>query len=273
VPDLYLLGTNRACSTSVWRFFEQHESCCTSMPKDPYYFERRSDYDQGLDHLFESYYGQWQGQPVIFFCRETSLMLSWVMPRILETSPSARFIVTLRAPVSRFFSQYAWRTVRGLETRTFAEVVDTALARWSSAGNVFLDPSTEDLWVASLSEHPRTTQMDYHLEAGLYADNLQPWLDVVDRSRFLILEAGDVARNGEDAARQLCDHARLDYADGPASVLQTNSWSSYAKKPWASGVCPLYDAAAATRLADFYAEPNARLCNLLQWSVCPWNET
>ena len=273
-PTVFVLGAQRAGSTSIYDLLGAHPDACASRPKEPYYFEDGAEYARGLDFYQQTYCRDYASQPVVVDGRPAHLMLPWVVPRVAATCPTARFIVCLRDPAARLFSQWALRKIVSrddwiAEGRAFPDVASTSLDRWSARGNVLAEPGAEAAWTACLSRAPRFCSFDYYLEAGRYADNLARWFAAFPREQFLILTLDQLEQS--EMAAQIYSFAGLDPAKGLATVPASNSWQRRidgADQASISSMVP--DAATMAELRNFYAPQDAALCSLLGWPAPPW---
>ena len=275
-PTALILGVNRSGSTSVFELLRQHPDACVSRPKESYYFDNCTEYQMGLDFYRQTYFKGYTGQAVAVDANPRLMMLPWAIPRVRATCPGARFVVVLRDPVARAFSQWALRGIVNLDARGFAACIAQNLARWNSVGNVFDKPGTEHLWRQvcwKQSEgRPNFVNYDYFLESGLYAINLARWFAVFPRSQFLILTNDQLGQPGMVVT--IYNHVGLDPSRGLAAVPNVNSWRRYVGQnnaAQASGMVP--DAATVATLKTFYAPQDAALCTLLGWKQTPWSIT
>ncbi len=132
-PKIYLIGAQKAGTTSLAHLLDQHPNLCLSKPKEPDYFTREW-------HRGESWYQSCfsADEEVQLIDASTSYTLarlaegqirnpkypySMVPERIYEMAPDSKFIYILREPVARSYSAY-WHGVRsGAEKRPFKKAV------------------------------------------------------------------------------------------------------------------------------------------------------
>lgn len=174
-PQAYLIGAQKAGTTSLAYLLQQHPRIVLSSPKETHFFSGR--FDRGLD---------WYRSKFVF--TEDQILLdaspSYAMAnldpsvpkgvrvdvasRIHDLRPDARLIYILRNPVDRAVSAY-WHNVRfAAERRPFRQ---------------------------ALSEDP------VPIWTGQYHRQLQRYLDHFERSAILILDFRDLQRDPAAVAR------------------------------------------------------------------------
>jgi len=130
-PEAFLIGAQKAGTTSLAYLLEQHPKIALSEPKEPDYFTRY--YSRGID-----WYRSCFPDPNASICLDASTSytmlplhehvratdpLVGVPERMYKCNPDARFIYILRNPVLRTYSSY-WHSVRnGEESRPFREAI------------------------------------------------------------------------------------------------------------------------------------------------------
>jgi len=216
---LMILGAARCGTSSIHELFRLHPAVCASRPKEPYFFER--EYDRGLDYYRRTYFPHWHGQRVVVEARVANLVLPFVTPRIKQTFPGARFVVSLREPAERAFSHWALKYSVGLEKRPFEVAIAQARERLRD-GNELEGPDAERLWRASIKGRPMHVTRDVYLESGFYAAHLRRFFALFPRDRFLILTMDELRGDSGKVARSLLDFAGLDPALGLAQVPCAN---------------------------------------------------
>jgi hypothetical protein len=132
LPNFLIIGTQKAGTTALYRYLEQHPEIYMSPDKEPRYFSfsntsnklfpyRRLDQYEGLfsDVAGEKAVGE----------ASTEYLASPVAPeRIAQTIPHAKLIAILRNPVERAYSAYIFRVREGQEKRNdFARVLQEEL--------------------------------------------------------------------------------------------------------------------------------------------------
>jgi hypothetical protein len=277
----------------LYEFFRQHPDVCASSPKEPFFFE--DEYGMGLDYYRHTYFPHWSGQRVVVEGRPANLVLPYVAPRIKESYPEARFIVSLRDPAERAFSHWALKYSLGFETQPFDAAIAQNHQRLKN-GNVLEGPDGEHIWREALRSGSRQVAQEVYLETGFYAAHLRRFFALFPRERFCVLTVDELRTHPAEAAQRLFHFAGLDPARGPATFphehatnavglrflhrldkalhvpkLFPSSWRKRVRA-WTARLQrrPKPSPQTMRWLRDYYAPHDRELCELLGWANCPW---
>lgn len=179
LPDFLGIGCVRAGSTWLHNLLDAHPDVYVPQRRKEIHFFLTPNYEKGL---------RWYGK---FFPRaaeaHTYKAIGEIGPgylyrpecidRIAAVPSIDRFLVMLRDPVERAYSQYRWQM----------RYHSRPLSLWQ--------------YVA------KETRI---LEEGLYAKYLQRWIETFGRHRFLILMLEQVRKDAAGARRQVADFLGLD---------------------------------------------------------------
>jgi hypothetical protein len=292
---LMILGAARCGTSSLHELLRRHPEVCASEPKEPFFFEDRSEYEQGIEHYRRSYFPHWHGQRVVVEGRAANMVLPYVAPRIKATFPEARFVVALRDPVRRAYSHWALKHALALESRDFEAAIAQTRRRLET-GNPLDGPDGERLWRAAIRRHPPHVGYDVYVEAGQYAHHLKRFFAIFPRERFFIVCLEEIERHPADVARRLFQFAGLDPAPAPVRLPHRNassqvgsrflhridhalhlhsalplSWRRWVRR-WTSvwQRRPPPEPEALLWLRAHFAPHDEELCRLLGWTQCPW---
>lgn len=130
VPNTFLIGAQKAGTTTLAGLLAQHPQICVSEPKEVHYFSR--DYAQGPAWYARRFRNQ--NLPITIDASTTYSMhpiravdadhwRSQVPERIHSARNDARFIYILRNPVNRAWSAWNHEVQTGREARSFSEAV------------------------------------------------------------------------------------------------------------------------------------------------------
>jgi hypothetical protein len=132
-PNFFVIGAQKAGTTSLYHYLRQHPDVFMSAEKEPGYFkslptappklvlpgERKiADLDEYL-RLFDGV----GAERAIGEATASYLSNAAAVERIHEAVPHAKLIAVLRNPVERAFSAYSMRVSQGVEDASFAEAV------------------------------------------------------------------------------------------------------------------------------------------------------
>ncbi|HYD09632.1 MAG TPA: sulfotransferase, partial [Acidimicrobiales bacterium] len=116
LPDFVIAGVPKAATTSVARWIETHPDAWLAPEKEVRFFNVR--YDEGLDW----YRSRFAGAPPGAVIGEGSPAYIYddvVVERMARDLPNARFIVLVREPVERAWSNYWFLCAIGAEHRSW----------------------------------------------------------------------------------------------------------------------------------------------------------
>ena len=125
MPNFFLIGANKAGTTSLHYYLSQHPDVFMSNPKEPRFFS--AEYDRGFEYYRRTYFREYEGERIVGDAATQHLYLPFVAKRIASSIHEPRFTVICRNPVDRIISNYWHRTSIGLENRSFEEGIDLNL--------------------------------------------------------------------------------------------------------------------------------------------------
>lgn len=185
-------------------------------------------------------------RPLIFEASPGYLLAEHTPKRVASVLPKARFIVMLRNPVDRAYSQYLHNRRLHQEPLSF----QSALAAEDS--RIKVDPARID---TDLHYDSRALQRFSYVRRGLYADQLTRWFAQFDRKQFHILRSEDFYVDTPAAFRSVLDF--LDLA--PWSPTEFRNFTYRGSRP----IKDKMPKEAQSYLLDKFREPNDRLAALI----------
>ena len=173
-PKVFLIGAQKAGTTSLAHFLDLHPDICVAQPKEPHFFTRY--WDRGLD-WYATCFPDRESRHVLVDASTSYTMapletsppppsgvqpLAGVPERIHSVSPDAKFIYLLRDPVERTRSAYWHRVRTGDEKRPFREAI---------------------------------AQNDLYFRTSNYASQIAVYLECFSKDRFLFLLSESLSRD------------------------------------------------------------------------------
>ncbi|XP_075072176.1 carbohydrate sulfotransferase 15 isoform X2 [Mixophyes fleayi] len=177
--------------------------------------------------------------------------------------PRSKFIVILRNPVERLYSDYLYFAIANKSAEDFNDKVNESLQMFESC----LQGSSlrSCAYNATLSNI-----LSVRLQVGLYVVYLWDWLTVFDLDQFLILCLEDYAANISQSMNLVYTFLSL----GPLSDEQTASiahkQASNSRRPKDSSLGPMLPHTRQL-LLDFYRPYNQKLSEVLANSAYLWD--
>lgn len=176
LPDFVIIGTQRGGTTSLYRYLTEHPDVSPAFRKEVHFFDRY--YEKGTD-WYQAHFPIRGEAPVVGEASPYYLFHPDVPKRVHRALPHAKFIVLLRSPVDRAYSQYNMNVKKGFEQLSFEDAIGKERERLSGSD----DP-------ASL-----TWRRCSYVERGLYVDQLKRWMSVFPRDQFLVIKSEDLYEN------------------------------------------------------------------------------
>ena len=182
-PDFFIIGAPRAGTTSLCSYLAAHPLIYFSPIKEPHFFSTDyPDHPRPSEQEYESLFAAANGLHVAVGEGSTSYLSSLVaVPKILEYSPTSKFIVLLRHPVELAYSFHSHLVYHG------GEDVEDFERAWrlqpQRAADMCLPAHTPD---ARLLQYAKLYQLGAQLER-LY--------QTVGRERILVHFLDDFRRN------------------------------------------------------------------------------
>ena len=192
LPDFYILGGQKCGTTSMFVYLSKHPGILSPSSKDIRFFDKY--FSKGVNW----YKINFPLKLTKFFTRkkhskiltgegtERYLDHPFAPQRIKEITPDAKFIILLRNPISRSFSQYSRVKGNNRENLSFKEA--------------FLNESkrTKDDF-KKIYENPLYYADSYftysYFERGLYVDKIKRWMEVFPKEQFLIIQSEEFFKN------------------------------------------------------------------------------
>lgn len=180
LPNFMCIGAQKSGTTTLWHILNAHPDIFMAPVRETRFFYDDLLYAEGLSAYEVGHYAAWAGQAIAGEKCPEYLCADKVPERIFHAlGPEIRFIVSLRSPAQRAFSQYRHNLARLREYRSF----DEALTQAHSG----------------------------YIDRGCYAEQLLRYFDLFDQDRFLILHfETDICGDQKDLTARLYDFLGVD---------------------------------------------------------------
>jgi hypothetical protein len=248
LPDFLIIGAQRCGTTSLQRYLIQHPCVAPSFRKEVHFFDR--NLKKGVIWYrahFPSVPYKYYVTTVLrrpFLTGEASaayLFYPHAPRKTFELVPRVKLIVLLRNPVDRAYSHYQHEVSLKYETLPFEHAIEQEQERLHGEREKML----ADIGYDSYSYRHHS-----YLSRGVYADQLEIWMNLFPREQMLILQSEDFfARPG-----QLFQKV-LEFLDLPP-------WELSEYKPYNAREYSTMNAATRRQLIDYFEPHNRRLREL-----------
>jgi len=193
LPDFLIIGFVKCGTTSLYEYLLQHPSIYPPAGKEIDYFDRL--YEKGINwykvnfplKLNSSIVKNLVGKN--FTTGEASpryIEHPYALDRIKKTIPHAKFIILLRNPIDRAFSQYNQNLNNGYEYLSFEDAIKLEKERTKGRYEKMQSDKTYYSWDYDLFAYQ---------EHGIYVDKIKRWVDTFSKDQFLILQSEEFLKN------------------------------------------------------------------------------
>jgi hypothetical protein len=205
-PNFFIVGAVKAGTTSLHAYLRQHPQVFMPTFKEPHYFasfvEVRPEFDNFEPVLrdsreYQALFRGSEGRKAVGEASPSYLCDSHAALRIKSAIPNAKIIISLRNPVERAYSHYLMEYREGRETRPFREAVHVDQAR------------SEKGWGVSFE----------YVEKGLYAEQVERYLNAFGRSNVLVILFEDFIRKTPVVMEEVARFLDVDPALYPDSAF------------------------------------------------------
>lgn len=189
LPDFFIIGAQKCGTTSMWRILTTHPSIDRT--------EKEKNFFVGDNYKEINLYSEKFRDPkkINGDASNTYLFYNLVPKRIKEFLPNAKFIVSLRNPIDRAYSQYhhelntyknrfhLFKKFYSIYNKvpTFEEALQ--IERKLKNRKLILTGNVEENWQYYFSHT--------FVQRGYYADQLKNWFNYFSKNQFLIINFED----------------------------------------------------------------------------------
>ena len=205
-PNFFIVGAAKAGTTSLHAYLSQHPEVFMSALKEPHYFssfEASPEFDNFMPVIRDSrayqelFLGS-EGYTAVGEASPSYLCDSDAAIRIRSAIPNSKIIISLRNPVQRAYSQYLMDYNKGYVALPFGDALEADQAR------------TEKGWGVSFQ----------YIEHGLYADQVERYLNAFGRSKVMVILFEDLIRETAVVMQEVARFLDVDPAGFPESTFK-----------------------------------------------------
>lgn len=299
VPQVYFMGFPRSGSTQLYKMLTEHPFIRGGLSKEPHWWTK-SEYQVNFPHdvlsivryisFFQSSFSDIEHSPgtllvdgsqsTIWDTRKTG-NLCFLPQLISDLFPAAKFIVLMRNPIQRLYSDFAYLC-------DIAQKKNTVLGKPNEHQNiskVFHERASAE--IKTLEDCMKTASLEYcthrrlsgsatslcgHVRLGisLYHVHIKRWLREIPRSNFLFLRTDEMAVNPYRLLRKVWGFLGLaeQNVEDLGSLLNEHLHSSSAHQSSSTGM----GGETEVMLQRFFGPHNDALVDLLgddgfRWSA------
>lgn len=176
--------------------------------------------------------------------------------------PDARFIVMLRDPVERLYSDYLYFGIANKSAEDFHEKVSESLQLFEGCLTMYR-------MRACVYNTTLNNAMPVRLQVGLYIVYILDWLTVFSRDQILVLRLEDHASNRKYTMHKVFDFLNLGSLTEQKEAEITRSPASNTRRPADKNLGPMLPITRDV-LRDFYKPFNEKLAKVLRNDSFRW---
>jgi hypothetical protein len=250
LPDFIIIGAAKAGTTSLYGWLSGHPYVSPATTKEVHYFDY--NFDRGEDWYRTHFplerdrdaFEREHGRP--FLTGEASpsyVSHYWAPQRIAAMLPDVKLIMLLRNPVDRAYSQFRMSQREGEEKLdSFEEALAIEDERLDGErARSLADPRYNSWPIGCWSYQMRSR----------YAEQLERWLSLFPRERFLFVDSEELSAQPERALQRVYDFLGLPADDSrDLPFLHTGEYDPLPPE-------------VRERVADYFRPHNERLYELL----------
>ncbi len=180
LPDALILGSQRAGSTSLYHYLNEHPRVTAPLTKEVLYFD--NNYDKPVS-WYQAHFPSKSNQLNKITLEASPCYLSHpsVPGRVKSVLPNSKFIVLMRNPKTRAYSHYQHNVRHGREPLGFFDALVKEQKR--IAGEKERLMSSEHFY------HSENYYRFSYVTRGLYFNHIKEWLKYFPSERFMFIQS------------------------------------------------------------------------------------
>ncbi|QBD81743.1 sulfotransferase [Ktedonosporobacter rubrisoli] len=257
MPDFLIIGTQKGGTTSLYSYLIEHPNIISARMKEVHFFDQHfrkgPAWYQGHfpTRVHKSYVERMRKE--VFITGEGSpeyLFYPHPAQKVAALLPNVKLIALLRNPVDRAYSQYRHNIRWGHETFSFEDALNLEEERTREGrARVQIDPNY----------HSFSYQRAAYLARGIYAEQLERWLNLFPRERMLIIRSEDFYRDSSAIYKEVLAFLGVSVFEPRSLQL---GYKAYNKSKDSDAPAKM-DPALRKRLVAYFEPHNQRLYKLL----------
>ena len=198
--NFYCLGVQKAGTSTLFQLLKQHKDVFLPIDKEAHYFDWDRLYKPGLNWYYNKFFKNCHGEKIIGTITPSYLYSEKVPNRIkVDIGEDIKFIVILRNPAERAWSQYLMNVRDGIENLAFEEAIKKEQKRIKESEYADLNFS--------------------YTNRGFYSKQLKRYFELFGSQNFLILSfEKDIVDNQQETMSKICGFLNICAYDFDYSV-------------------------------------------------------
>ncbi len=123
--NLMIIGAEKAGTTSLLRYLDQHPDICAHKQIEMSYFVMDDVYEEGYEKVFTRFYPHCKESQIIVAKNIGIMYSNNALFRLKKHNPEIEIVIILRNPIDRAYSAYWYARRKGREAlKSFEEAID-----------------------------------------------------------------------------------------------------------------------------------------------------
>ena len=250
LPDFYIIGFVKCGTTSLYEYLISHPNVHPPKGKEIDYFDRLYSrginwYKMGFPLKFHRFIATRIFRRPFLTGEATPRYIEnpHAPHRIKQVTPNAKFIILLRNPTTRAFSQYNMNLRNDYEYRNFEDALNHEAERIEGR-------------MQKMEQNPDYYSWNYDLygysEHGIYVDKIKHWMEIFPKEQFLIIQSEEFLEHKSKTFEQVLKFLGL-------PVWEPDEYVLYKKRDYKESMDP----ELRKKLTDNFKPHNQRLYEFL----------
>lgn len=204
MPDFLIIGMQKSGSSALYDYIIRHPDIYPALRKETHFFELEMG-KRSYRSYFPTYFKKFlisKIQRKEFRTGEATpnyTFFPFCAKKIYKKIPKAKFIVILRNPVDRAYSQYQMKVRKHQENLSFEEGIEHEKERLQRKEGV-----------SDIEYYNSDNFNQYaYLSRGLYAEQLKIWFKLFPKDQFFLVSTEELENNEPDILNKIFDFLDL----------------------------------------------------------------
>ncbi|KAG9341850.1 hypothetical protein JZ751_018574 [Albula glossodonta] len=274
LPYFYIIGQPKCGTTDLYDRLKLHPEVRFTTMKEPHWWTRKRF---GVVRLSEGFHDRYPMEDYLDLFDLAAYQIqdhlvgnasrsqnkrNIITDFVHAVQPDAKFIVMLRDPVERLYSDYLYFSIANKSAEDFHERVSESL-------QLFEGCLAEFSMRSCVYNTTLNNAMPVRLQVGLYIVYILDWLTVFRRDQILVLRLEDHATNRKYTMHKVFDFLSLGPLTEQKEAEITKSPASNTRRPADKNLGPMLPFTREI-LRDFYSPFNEKLAKVLNNDSFMW---
>ena len=191
IPETFILGFQKCATTSLYAYLVTHPQVQKSFLKEPKYFDL---FNYKSKAWYSAHFEVKRPHCISIDATPDYVLFPEIISLIQAHCKSPKFILILRNPINRAYSQFEFSSRRGYETKNFNKSIIAEHQNKYDTPSI-LDPFDQKML------HYRENNYIYR---SLYGKQLMPWLNAFGQERFKLIHFESFVQSPQRDLKEIC---------------------------------------------------------------------